>query len=114
VVAVGFSNGANIAASLLLLDPDTLAGAVLLRPMVPLVPDRPPSLDGKAVFIAAGRHDPLVAPAQSEELAALLRRYGAAVILRWYEGGHAISRAEIADARAWLASLPSSAQDPDA
>ncbi|MEX1159153.1 MAG: alpha/beta hydrolase, partial [Thermomicrobiales bacterium] len=59
VVAVGYSNGANIASSMLLLRPGTLAGAVLLRPMVPLEPDSPPDLSGTPVYLGAGRLDPI-------------------------------------------------------
>lgn len=102
VVAAGFSNGANIAASLLLLRPATLAGAILFHAMVPLEPATPPDLGGKSVFLAAGRADPLIPPAETERLAALLRGYGAAVEERWSPGGHTLTRAEAAQARDWL------------
>lgn len=102
VVAVGYSNGANAAGSLLLLHPGVLAGAVLLRPMVPLLPERAPDLAGVPVFLAGGRRDPIVPPAQSEELAELLRRYGASVTLRWHEGGHELGNGDLLAARAWL------------
>ena len=85
-VAVGFSNGANIAAALLLLRPGTLAGALLLRPMVPLVPDPLPALGGVPVQINAGVADPIVTPEQSEALGALLRQAGANVSLDWVQG----------------------------
>ena len=103
VVAVGYSNGANIAASTLLLRPDTLRGAVLLRAMVPLVPAIPPALGGTPVFLASGRHDPIVPAENVERLAAMLRQAGADVSLRWSEGGHPLASAEIDAARAWLA-----------
>ena len=90
-VAVGFSNGANIAAALLLLRPGTLGGALLLRPMVPLVPDPLPALAGVPVQINAGTADPIVTPAQSEELAQLLRRAGAAVTIDWIRGSHGLA-----------------------
>lgn len=106
LIAVGYSNGANIAASLLLLHPEALAGAVLLRPMVPLQPPAPPALTAKPVFIGAGRHDPLVPPAQSEALADLLRRHGAAVTVHWQQGDHGIGREELIAARGWLDGLP--------
>lgn len=102
VFAVGYSNGANIAAALLLLRPDALAGAVLFRPMVPLTPERMPDLSTKRAFIAAGRHDPIVQPEQAERLAALLRGAGAEVALRWSVGGHALTGEEIEAAREWL------------
>ena len=94
-VAVGFSNGANIAAALLLLRPGTLGGALLLRPMVPLVPDPLPALGGVPVQINAGLVDPIVPPEQSEALADLLRGAGAAVSLDWLEVGHTLSPADL-------------------
>jgi phospholipase/carboxylesterase len=94
-VAVGFSNGANIAAATLLLRPGTLGGALLIRPMVPLVPDPLPALGGVPVQINAGMADPIVTPAQSEALADLLRRAGAAVSLDWIRGGHGLTPADL-------------------
>lgn len=102
VTAVGFSNGANMAAALLLLRPGTLAAAALLSPMVPLVPDPLPQLHGVPVFIGAGRTDRAVPPEQTERLAELLRRAGADVTLDWNPGGHGIHPAEVNAARAWL------------
>jgi predicted esterase len=102
VVAAGFSNGANIAASLLLLAPRTLAGAMLFRAMVPLVPDPLPSNPETPVFLSNGRRDPLVAPAETERLAALLARAGATVTLAWQEAGHELTRGDVAQAREWL------------
>lgn len=102
VTAVGYSNGANIAASLLLLRPGVLAAAVLLRPMVPLVPEELPDLTGTRIFIAAGTHDPIVPPAQSEQLALLLQSAGATVELRWQPGGHNLTPDELQAARVWL------------
>lgn len=104
VIAVGYSNGANIAASLLLLRPAVLRGAVLLRAMTPLLPETLPDLSGAAVFLASGRHDPLVAPENVEALAAMLRKAGAAVALEWSEAGHGLTTPEIGAARQWLAS----------
>jgi predicted esterase len=102
VIAVGFSNGANIAASLLLLEPGVLAGAVLFRAMVPLVPDPLPNLAGIPILLSAGRSDPLVDPAGSEKLAALLERCGADVTLEWQQAGHHLGAADIETADAWL------------
>lgn len=101
-VGVGFSNGANIAAALLLLRPGSLAGAILLRPMVPLVPDPLPALAGTDVLIVAGRADPIVPPAQSEALADLLRRSGAAVTIEWLPGGHGLTRDDLELGQRWL------------
>ena len=102
IVAVGFSNGANIAASLLLRRPGLLGGAVLLSPMVPFEPEGSPALTGTSVFIGAGRADPIAPPAQAERLAELLRQAGASVTLRWEPAGHAVTKSEIDAARAWI------------
>ena len=103
VVACGYSNGANIAASMLLLRPGTLAGAVLLRAMTPLTPACAPDLAGVPVLLAAGRHDPLVGASNIEALAAMLRAAGASTTLRWSDAGHQLISPEIDDARRWLA-----------
>ena len=103
--AVGFSNGANIAASLLLLHPGLLAGAVLLRAMVPFEPETPPDLSGTPVYLAAGRSDQMVPPENTERLARLLREAGAEVTLDWQPGGHSIGRAEVEAARDWLSNV---------
>jgi phospholipase/carboxylesterase len=103
--AAGFSNGANIAASLLLLHPGHLAGAVLLRAMAPFEPETPPDLQGTPVYLAAGRSDQMIPPESTERLAGLLREAGAEVSLDWQPGGHGIGRDEIEAARDWLAGV---------
>jgi phospholipase/carboxylesterase len=103
VVAVGFSNGANIAGSVLLRHPGLLRGAALLSPMVPFEPDIQPDLTGTSVFIGAGRADPISPPAQAERLAELLGNAGAEVTLHWEPGGHAVTKREIDEARKWIA-----------
>lgn len=105
IIAVGFSNGANIAASLLLRRPDVLRKAVLLSPMVPFEPTPLPDLADTSVFIGAGRFDPLVPAEQVERLAELLRQAGAAVKVHWELGGHAITEAEVDAARRWMSQL---------
>lgn len=102
LVAAGFSNGANIAAAVMLLRPGVLRAAILLRPMVPLEPERSPDLRGTRVWIGAGRADPIVPVTEPERLAAMLREDGADVTIRWDDGGHSIGVAEVADARRWL------------
>lgn len=102
VWAVGFSNGANIAAAMLLLHPGVLAGGVLLAPMVPLVPSTPTTLTGTPVFLGAGRQDPIAPPSQPEALADLLRQGGADVTLDWHPGGHQLVPSTVQAARAWL------------
>lgn len=107
--AVGFSNGANIASSLLLLHPGLLAGAVLLRAMVPLEPDPTPDLSGTPVYLAAGRSDPIVPARNTERLASLLEEAGADVTLDWQPGGHGIGRTEVDASRQWLEGVLASA-----
>ncbi|HEX6315786.1 MAG TPA: alpha/beta hydrolase, partial [Gemmatimonadaceae bacterium] len=105
VVAVGFSNGANIAASLLLRHPGVLCAAVLLSPMVPFEPVAIPDLSGTAIFIGAGRQDPMVPASQTEQLARILRDAGADVTVHWETGGHGITAAEVETASRWIAGV---------
>jgi predicted esterase len=105
VIAVGFSNGANIAASLLLLRPGMLAAAALFRPMVPLVPETLPDLSTVPVFIGAGRQDPIVPAAETERLAALLRQANAPVTLHWEAGGHGLMQGDLVAAQEWMAGV---------
>jgi len=102
VVAVGYSNGANVAASLLLQGRSTLAGAVLLHPMVPFEPDPLPELAGIPVLLTAGRQDPLVPPALTTRLAELLTAGGATVTTHWEAGGHQLSRSELLAVHSWI------------
>lgn len=102
IFAVGYSNGANIAASLLLSQPDVLAGAVLLRAMVPFEPAETRPLGGRPVLLSAGRRDAMVPPALTTRLAELLRAAGADVTLWWEDTGHGLGRAEIDRAGEWL------------
>jgi predicted esterase/catechol 2,3-dioxygenase-like lactoylglutathione lyase family enzyme len=102
VIAVGYSNGANIAGSLLLLHPQVLAGAILFRPMVPLEPSLVPDLTGIPIFISAARRDELIEPEQSEQLAALLEGFGAHVTIEWQPGGHALQQGDVNAARQWI------------
>jgi predicted esterase len=105
VIGVGFSNGANIAGSTLLLAPGTLAGAVLLRAMVPIVPDPLPTIPHTPVLISNGRIDPLVPVAETDRLANLLRSAGADVKVRWHQAGHQLVHDDITNAREWLAGV---------
>ena len=102
VIAVGYSNGANIAASLLLRQPEILAGAILFHPMVPFEPEALPDLSGKPIFIGAGENDPIVPSANTEALAALFQRSGADVSLYWHRGGHSLTQDEVHAAQTWL------------
>lgn len=105
VVAAGYSNGANVAAATLLLRPGTLRAAVLLRPVLPLVPPVRPDLSGVSVFIAAARQDPYSPAEQTEALSAYLRESGATVQVNWVTGGHGLLRPELATAATWIAAL---------
>jgi predicted esterase len=109
-IAVGFSNGANIAAALLLLHPGTLSAALLFRPMVPLVPDPLPALNNVRVLIAAGRSDPIATPSQSQALADLLARAGADVTIQWSSGGHGLTREDLEAGEKWMESLTAARQ----
>jgi phospholipase/carboxylesterase/glyoxalase family protein len=102
MVAVGFSNGANIAGALLLLHPGLLDQAVLLRGTTPFMPETMPSLAGKRVYIAAGRNDPIVPPYESKRWAELLRSADAAVTIDWRDAGHSLTQDEIDAVRAWI------------
>lgn len=103
VCALGYSNGANIAAALMLLHPEALAGGALLRPVLPLEPPALPNLRGKAAFLAAGRRDPWAPNERVEALARWLERAGAEVELRWHDAGHELHPEELEAAQAWLA-----------
>jgi predicted esterase len=104
VLAVGYSNGANMAAALMLLHSEALQGAVLFRPMVPLTPKPLPDLAGKRVLVLGGRNDPVAPPEHSERLARLMQACGAAVALEWCEDGHVIGEDEVERAQRWLRS----------
>lgn len=102
VVAVGYSNGANIAASILLLRPATLAGAILFRAMVPLVPEAQPNLSAVRVWIGAGASDPIIPTSGTRQLAELLRSAGADVTIQFFRTGHALTSGDIDAAGEWL------------
>ena len=105
IVAVGYSNGANIAASLLLLRPEILSAAILFRAMVPLVPEKKPNLAAKRVWISAGSFDPIVPPSNTKELVEMLRDAGADVTIRFLQSGHELTSADVDGAREWLTSV---------
>jgi phospholipase/carboxylesterase len=101
-VAVGFSNGANMAAALLLLRPEVLSGAVLLRAMVPLVAPPAADLSGKPVLILSGAADPIILADNAARLAAILRADGASVEHKSLPTGHGLSQADVTFAKAWF------------
>ena len=105
VVAVGYSNGANIAGAVMLLKPGTLGAAVLFRAMVPLIPDPLPDLQDAQVLISNGRVDPLVAVEETERLAALFQETRATVALRWQHAGHDLVDGDVVAAKTFLEGL---------
>ncbi len=105
MIGVGFSNGANIASSLLLLRPEVLAGTILFRAMVPIMPERMPSLPSTPVLVSNGRSDPLVPREETERLVALLKLAGADVTLLFQDAGHELTREDVEQATAWLAGI---------
>ncbi|PWG63509.1 VOC family protein [Spiribacter halobius] len=105
-IALGYSNGANIAAATLLLHPAAFAGAVLLRPMqLPLGQDEAGRLAGQPLLILAGRRDAIVPAGHPEALRDFLVRAGAEVELRWLPGGHGLAEEELAIVADWLRAL---------
>ncbi|OYW32236.1 MAG: hydrolase [Rhizobiales bacterium 12-66-7] len=104
-VAVGFSNGANIAAAMLLLRPEALAGAVLLRAMVPLDLAPAGDLAGAPVLILSGAMDPIVPADNAATLARMLSANGAAVEHVTVPAGHGLSQSDLAKARAWISAV---------
>jgi predicted esterase len=103
LLAVGFSNGANIAATLMLLRPEALGSGILLRPMMVLdQPAAPGSLQSRRVLLLNGTTDPLVPPGSSEKLASLLRAGGADVKLELLLASHALTPQDVAAAQSWL------------
>jgi predicted esterase len=103
LVAVGYSNGANIAASLILREPQHLSGAVLFRAMVPFTPESIPDLRGMPIFLGAGKGDPIVPAANSRRLASIFEAGGAEVSFHWHTGGHELGQDDLDAARVWSA-----------
>jgi predicted esterase len=106
-VAVGYSNGANIAASMLLLRPEILSAAILFRAMVPLRPDPEPNLSSVRVWIGAGTEDPIIPISEIDALANLLRGAGADLTIHHFHAGHELTMSDVESAREWLRTLES-------
>jgi len=102
IVAVGYSNGANIAGSLLFHYKDALRGAILHHPMVPRRGIELPQLSGIPVFIGAGTNDPICSAQETEELNQLLTAAGAVVDVHWEHFGHQLSPSEVTAATKWF------------
>ena len=105
IVGVGYSNGANIAASILLLRPEIMRAAILFRAMVPLVPDKLPDLSSVRVWIGAGDQDPIIPASETKRLAELLRNAGADVTIRFANAGHGLTDHDVEAGKHWLEEL---------
>ena len=105
LIAVGYSNGANKASSMLLLRPEVLSAAILFRAMVPLLPQVLPDLTNKHIFMSSGLHDPIIPKQETERLIGLFKKAGAKVSLHWQNSGHELRMNEINTAREWLSNL---------
>lgn len=105
IIAIGYSNGANIAASLLFHYQDALKGAILHHPMVPLRNLQLPDLTGISVFIGAGTNDPICSPLESGELESLLSQANANVHLHWEKRGHQLTIEEVEAAAKWYTQI---------
>ena len=105
ILAIGYSNGANIAASLLFHHQNALKGAILHHPMVPRRGIELPDLTGKSVFIAAGTNDPICSPEESTELQSLFEQANAKVELHWENRGHQLTGEEVRAAGQWYQNL---------
>jgi len=102
VIAMGYSNGANIAATLLLLHERSLAGAILFRPMMTLAPEKMPDLSRCKVLVCAGDRDSMIDPAKTSELISFLRTAHADVSVHYHPGGHELGRDDFETAQRWL------------
>ena len=102
VIAVGYSNGANMAASMLLLKPQTLSSAILFRAMVPLVPDSLGDLSEKRIFLSSGLRDPIATRQEAERLYGLFKQARAIIDLQWQNSGHELTEDDIHVAKQWL------------
>ncbi|MBM6619478.1 alpha/beta hydrolase [Bacillus suaedaesalsae] len=102
LVALGYSNGANIAASLLYHFKNTLRGAILFHAMVPLRGIDVLDLSNTPVFIGAGKYDPLIPKAETSELIEALRKANSPVQEFWTDGGHELRREEVDEAKDWF------------
>ena len=103
VFALGYSNGANVASTVMFVEPGILQGAILFRPMLVYEPTEKKDLSGSAVFISAGRMDPIVPTASVERLVELFELARAEVTLKWQLVGHNLVPSEVSEAANWLA-----------
>jgi phospholipase/carboxylesterase len=110
-IGIGYSNGANILASVLFARPDLFDEAILMHPLIPFEPQLGGSLAGKRILITAGRRDTICPPEQTVRLDAFLRQAGADVTLAWHDGGHEVNSIEIDAIRSFVAGVTTEAAD---
>jgi predicted esterase len=103
IFALGYSNGANVASTVMLIEPGVIQGSILLRPMVVYEPPEKNDLTGSSVFISAGRMDAIVPTDSVEQLADMFRAANADVTLKWQISGHNLVPSEIREAVDWYA-----------
>ena len=106
IYGLGYSNGANILASVMLSAPELFSRAVLMHPLIPFAPGPQAGLAGREVLITAGRHDPICPPDLTLRLEAYFRSQGATTELEWHEGGHELRPSEAEAARRFLSAVP--------
>ena len=102
LIAVGYSNGANIGASVLLRRPEVLAGAILFRAMVPFIPDVLPDLSKKSIILLEGMRDPIVSKQEAESLLKIFNKAHSNVTIKWQGSGHNLTKEDIDSAKEWL------------
>lgn len=103
IYALGYSNGANIASTVMFIEPDLLQGAIMFRPMLVFEPEGKNDLSGSRVFISAGRMDPIVPASSVERLVELFEASHAEVTMKWQLAGHNLAPSEVREAAEWLA-----------
>jgi predicted esterase len=99
VIALGYSNGANIASSMLLLRPEVLSAAILFRAIVPFVPNTLPDLSNKYIFMSSGLYDPIIPKQEAERLFSLFKNGGAKVSISWQNSGHELVMEDVKKAK---------------
>lgn len=101
-IAVGFSNGANIAASILLLRPEIFQGAILFRAMIPLIHNPLPNLSNKKILLSAGINDPIASRTETEVFLRLFQKTNTNITLKWQNSSHNLIQEDIVVARRWI------------
>lgn len=102
VLGLGYSNGANILASVAFSHPEIVEEIILMHPLIPWKPQPQPGLSGKRILITAGRRDPICPAPMTEALAEYLKSQGAALTLHWHDGGHELRQEELSAIQAFL------------